>query len=282
MKSDPHWSKQSATGQALSEYALVIGVVALVSLGGLALLGGNVFSGMASHRNMFASPGPVGAPPASSGSPTSSAGNPVGSTAPTTPLELSSVPQGFLGTERVCSDSFCVDLPLITPENHRVDTAGGNGGEWVHAFSAVLEQMAAELLAAGVDPGVVSLISALAGDGHGMGSMMNQLSLEVSPDGSTDLAHEFILSKGQFEASTFMLNDFVERYPETLSPMSKATIDAQVAQINTLIGGIQMDRDPVRRGTTPGLVTFHEVELVHQSANTICDQGGENCHYVAN
>jgi hypothetical protein len=256
----------------------MLGVVALVSIGGLAMLGGNVFSGMVSHRNMFASVGPSQA--------FSGSLNPSGPTAPTSSLNLPNVPQGFLGTERVCSESFCIDLPVINQENQRIDTAGGNGGDWIQAFSAVLDQLAAELLAAGVEPDIVSYISKLALDGHSLGTTTSEMANNSSEDGRTVPAgqgevNNFNSIANKFNYSHFLLKNFLESSPEALSPMAQAIIEMQVGQINGVLRGIEMDLSPFSQAKDAN-VTFHEVDLIHQSANTICDQGGENCHYVAN
>lgn len=266
--------KQSKPGQSGSEYALAIGLVAVVTITGLGAIGlnlGGTFSGMITSQPPAQSPGPAPNPP-----PLAPALTEPPASAP--PSILATLPKGAPGTEPACFDSFCVNLPVIDVANEQVDTAGGNGVEKIHQFADVLTTMAQQVAAKeGPDSPLAKLISQLANDGHSIGN--NQLAI-VKNGGfiqanQNSLIGNYKRSQSTFQNSFETLNAYLSQHSDALSPTSKAVVNTQASQIKSLAEAVSL---PVQGGNYYSKPIYGKAKLTHQSANTICSEGGENCH----
>ncbi len=91
---------------------------------------------------------------------------------------LSMLPPPRADEETVCTDNYCVNLPIISP-NTVVETAGGNGGDMVTRLSAALQQLITQLREEGADESLIALIEQLANEGHSLADIMAQLKAEA-------------------------------------------------------------------------------------------------------
>lgn len=259
--------KQKAAGQGFNEYALIIGLVVIVSVVGLGAVGMNLNQMFSNMITMDEAANTLPEATVATASPTGSAGN-----IPPPPLT------GALPTEPVCFDGMCIHLPVVTAANSVVDTTGGNGAEHIYSFSNVLSEMATQLDLAGADPDLVQLISKLALNGHFLGDAQLEFQENkgmISAGNRPKIETPYNQAKTQFNDQYQQLTQYLAKHPDALNEVSSHIVDLQVLQIQSVANAVG-----------PKLVshaTWFEVAsknttLIHQSANTICDQGGKRCH----
>jgi Flp pilus assembly pilin Flp len=269
-------------GQSLMEYALTVGLVAITCLATLGTLGNSIQASLLSMNTFFSS----GSAPQTTALPA-----PGGNGSPSLPELAQAFPAAPDGAQTVCFDGTCVHLPVIDPANQHVDTAGGNGVEHFFAFVNVLQQMAEQLEASGADDGLVQRISALAKEGHNLGDDYKKTvcpfgfgAADTSPCAGlqTKYAYDsfnekYLPQKQEFIDSYQELQHYLSKHPTVLGEVSQKVIDAQVIQIKELADGAFIDGRSNSRIQVSDY-KHKDVQLIHQSANTICDQGGENCY----
>jgi hypothetical protein len=261
---------QKYPGQGFNEYALIIGLVVVVSVVGLGAVGMNlnqIFSNMITMEE----PAPPSTPSLASSSPSETVSGPAA------PIFI-----GPLPAEPICFDGMCVNLPIVSAENGVVDTTGGNGAEHIQSFSNVLEQMAIQLDLAGADPALVQLISNLALRGHNLGdaqATVQNKALGPSGGGGISMgkrhADDYKKAQSKFNNQYQQLTQYLAAHPEALPETSQFIVDLQVSQINTLSQAVTASAG-AKSGPKP-TVNNGSAGLIHQSADTICDQGGKNC-----
>lgn len=260
---------KSTPGQSGSEYAMALGLVAVVGIATLAALGGglsNIFFGMVTGQ-------PKAEPPA-----TPSESLPGKAAADDYQAALAKLPPAPQGTEPVCFDAVCVNLPIVDASNAVVDTVGGNGADRIYQFSDTLQQLAEQLEDSGVDPGLVQLISKLANNGHGLGDAQKALDpafrgFRLSPSQQSGYDN----AKSEFSSAYAAINQYLSANPSQLKSTSVNMINAQVQQINTLANAISFGNVTAGKGSYPAAYGG-KATLTHQSANTVCRQGGRNCY----
>lgn len=269
------------TGQSGSEYALAIGLIAVVAITGLGAIGlnlTNTFSGMITNQQPAPQAPLAQAPPVPPVPQVLAAPAEI----PQNPLLIANFPPAPKGTESVCFEGKCVHLPVIDEVNDLVETSGPNGVERIYQFSNVLSQMAEQLSQEpGVDPALVSLISDLANNGHGLGdqqeSVRKQRQGQYVPLAPATKYHD---QSNLFSASYQSLSQYLQNHPDQLSPVSKQVITTQVEQIQKLASAFSAGGTGEQAACTPRAgcpVVAGKAKLTHQSANIVCQQGGENC-----
>jgi Flp pilus assembly pilin Flp len=262
--------RRPCNGQGFNEYALIIGLVVIVSVAGLGAVGLNMnqmFSNMITMEESGSTPTES---TVATASPTGSGNTPASSFS------------GVLPTEPVCFDAMCINLPIVTAENGVVDTSGGNGAEHIQSFSNTLAQMAVQLELAGADADLVQLISNLALGGHHLGDtqgIMQRLGAanNISGSGNSGIltVQKYESRKSDFNARYRQLAQYLEQHPNALPETSQFIVDLQVSQINILSQAVSASAGP---NDSKPKVTNGNAGLIHQSANNICDQGGRQCY----
>lgn len=279
------------TGTSLSEYALIGGLVLVLSIGALSVLGkvtGGMFGGMLS-----------GKPPVSQTSPATSMRTAAVSDAPSVGALASGM---AAGQQKACfSSGVCIDFPSMNPAT--VVTSGGLGSQYTHDLASVLDQVKAQLVAENADPSVIDLVSKLANQGHDMGdyeqSMWDQMAgcmqggvcANQKVFGSTYTMEHVMLNKvAQLKTLDAQLQTYLTAHPDALAnfPEAQSIINTEVNQIATLGSNLNHGIDPVPSGQdgafqiypdamTHGLVAQNASTITHASSNTICGQGGQAC-----
>lgn len=269
-------------GQSLSDYGMVFGLVAVVAIVSLQALGSQInsmlqatgTSQLQSTASLLSTPPPI-VPKAKPIAPTTITGNPETASIEETPF-VATLPQPAKGQEQLCFNSgLCANIPVV-PENTKIDVAGGNGVEFTHQFANVLQQIADQLEQAEADPTLIGAITALANQGHTLGDQQKGL-------GSTygdyyDNQAKLSALKGQsnlFKTKLDSVKTLLEKYPNALTEDSRKLIEMESSQILTIVNGYKNNTC----GKCGASSSFSNgATLTHQSANIICDQGGENCH----
>lgn len=269
--------RRKPTGQSMTEYSIGIGLVAVVSITALTGLGMNIntiFSGMITQAPP--SSAPTTNLPASANT---AAG--VASPAPAwASAALAKVPPAPPGTQPVCFDGICVNLPVVDASNSIFDTTGGNGAEKVHQFANVLTQFAQQLAQdPNSDSTLVSLISGLANSGHAVGDQQEIIKNQCTAESNATVTCRDVFYNhmeatwNSYSNAQYTLNEYLARHPDSLGATSERVIRSNIENI----AGVAM---AYGSGQVSGsYFTFNpNVNLVHQSANNICDQGGKNCY----
>lgn len=291
-------------GLSLTEYGLVVGLVAVAGVASLTTLGSIVqrdLGGMITQR-----------PPAQA-TPTGPAiinANAGGSTpiAPSAVARINVSPGGIggviaspaQGQEKLCFGSgLCANIPVIT-EQTRPDVSGGNGGQLTHQFANTLRQIAQQIEAEGTDPDLANLISQLANQGHGIGNLQDSVSnqcgiglsgarittdppgkctrqMEYTGDQSDPSKGSIAALKTDFQTKLGSVLNQLQNYPGPLKEDVAFIIESQSKQILTLADGFNSTVTINPKGKVKMITTTNNAVLIHQSANTICDQGGRNC-----
>lgn len=268
-------------GQSLTEYSLVIGLVALASIAGVAVLAGNMQNQLAKESGTTRPPIQVNnqmvdanlAAPTVTVNGGAAAGNPN----PNNQLRGNnfSLPPNLPGTLSACVQGLCANFPLVNPSNDRVDVAAGNGGDRILQFSRALMQMAQSVEDNMKDPGLAGQIRQLANTGHSLGALQGSImknskyNTGVSKAGPVRLLGnegEYNTYKGQETAfsgqMTSLINSMNARGGKIPDSVKNLVIQ-NATQIKNISAGLN------RGGAFSGIET-RTVQLTHQSANGIC------------
>lgn len=161
---------------------------------------------------------------------------------------------------------------MVDRSNDIVDTNGGNGAKRIHQFADVLTQLAGQIAAETGDDTLAQLVGTLANKGHALGTFQQGI---VDAGNLAGASSPAILRQNQTDLSTAYnaVADYLAKHPGLVSPAVGEVMNTETQQIQRLSGAMT-----VNAGRTSGVATFGTTSLIHQSANTICDQGGNNCY----
>ena len=264
-------------GQSLTEYSLVIGLVALASIAGIAILSGNMSTQMSQSlgspagastisTNMSQVNQNLNAPNLVSSTTTGGSGN--GS------AENLSLFSSTIQTSTLCPAGLCAAFPIINQENAIVDVSAGEGAEFFHQFANVYEQLAASIEAQpNPDTQLAALIRGLAVNSHDLGEKQTAV-LTVgayatisSPSGAKQTA--YINSKTSFDQTWGHVQTYLNNHQSSVPQSLQDVLNSQQQQINLLYKGVQFEGHG-KGGTWS--IHKNNPTLIHQSANTICGQ----------
>jgi hypothetical protein len=261
-------------GQSLSEYAIVIGLVALLGIAAVTMLGTSIQDGLANINGGNAAPSTAVVSNAPPGGTTSPSGGSSGSTS-----GLSSMlPPPGPGQQQVCFQSgTCVNIPVV---DSTTLTAGANGGQLTHQFADVLSQIALQLQAdPNADPQVSTLVTRIANAGHTMGNTEASFIQSYECCASTNytsnlsgLSDSIEHTQADFNLNHQLLSDYLSSNPNSLPPELQSMIALEVGQINQLAVNGFLDASVISGALPPN---SQAVTLTHQDSNTICNSGGD-------
>lgn len=226
------------------------------------------------------------------------------------------VPAPAPGQEQVCYDSgWCVNIPVI---GHTAATTGSMGGQWTQQLAAVLDQIKAQLEAAGGDPGLIGLITDLANQGHALGNDQAVIDEFIaglhtkSPAELMAIAAQYDgmdatrAKQQQMNQMLQQLNNYMASHPGALPPEMQNLINTEVGTINNIMTLYNQDQNipqtsqhNLAQGMTPEdantwavLHYWHQLEtmsapggqpgsaIMHHSANTVCGNGGNTAQCI--
>lgn len=173
-------------GQQLSEYALVMGLVVIVSIAGLVQLGGTLQNQLNGTISMRSEPSATGTTlTTTTGGLAAGVSNPLaGGSTPTPGVPLSPVPS-YASNTLCIKPTLCVYLPAYGEQGVSAEeAAGGLGGDMTAQYADVLSQLVAALQAdpdmAGVD---IQALVTLANKGHDLASNLQGLQAQCAQQG---------------------------------------------------------------------------------------------------
>jgi Flp pilus assembly pilin Flp len=264
-------------GQSLTEYSLVIGLVALASIAGVATLGGNISNQMTQSVsvaggsdvqsvNMSAVNQNLNAPNLVSQATT---GGPAGGGASQGPSGSTKI-----ATERLCPAGLCANFPLVSKANELVDVSAGEGAEFIHQFANSFEEMALAIESQpNPDTQLAALIRGLAVNGHDLGDKQSAvLSVGAYATVGSDSSAKhlgYINSKKSFDQTWGHVQTYLNNHQDSVPPDLQNVLNRQQEQINLLYKGVQFEAHG-KGGTWS--IHKNNPTLIHQSANTICGQ----------
>ncbi len=200
-------------------------------------------------------------------------------------------------TDEICfSSGMCLNIPVISNSTVAADTAGGLGGDLAIELAGTFEQIATQLEAADIDPTITQYVTMLSRNGHDIGTLMQEVAgaCEVTPcDPSPDNREigEFRSRKMSFQNRFNVLNGYLEQHPSALDafPEAQDIITLEAQQIMAIANGTNYDEnyDTSSQSSSETVVSYdietgNYAELVNQSANDICQQGGDTGRCVIN
>lgn len=300
------------SGLSLIEYSLISALVLAVSVSGLVLVGNNtnvLFSNLLKevqgHSVAVAKAESTGMPSAQQAS--------VAKQDATTSSEVSSEtekPSATGSTQAdmatVCFDKQCLQVPEI--KSGTVATVNGAlGGELTASFADVIQQIADAIQQdPNADPSLVNLITALAKQGHGiagtqrdlmakcptqacMGQLKEATLLGMATNQEASDVDTLVGNVGKanttFKATLTTLQNYLLKNPSSLPLHYSNLITQESNQIITIAGSIQLNQEAIPDGIftntqTKGWDTNDAAVLTEQSANTICQSGGDTSRCV--
>lgn len=217
-------------GQSLTEYALGIGLVALVSAGALMMLGNQLQGSFAGMLGSAPAPSPIGASSTAAGG---GSGETPSSASTGMPENLAPDKTGSALTLKEDAESIPADLPGF------IQTAGANGT--TSLFSNQLKQMGEQLLATGeINQDQANAFFNLANQGNRIATVEKLIeqadqsgSSSVTFEGKSYTPYELSRSIGWPDepSSYYSMNvtsgaDIVNRSPNNRSPEMQAFVSA--------------------------------------------------------
>ncbi len=219
------------------------------------------------------------------------------------------LPTGTL--QNVCFQSgYCVDIPYV---GGNTATTGTMGGELTESFANVLSQIAQQMAEKGADPSLVADTTQLAQYGHWLGDDHTSIDGFFSkyPPGADGVYPPYLVDyiKKQYAdhntnvdaiADAFnnelaSINQYVQQNPGALPPEMLNVVNSQAAQIQSLqtmytdrynihtqaqqyIQGGMSEAEAYSKAFANYQQKVESLNnggaLTHQSANTICSNGG--------
>jgi Flp pilus assembly pilin Flp len=283
-------TKIAPEGQSLSEYGLVLSLIAVVSLGGLAFFGDH-FTGLFSTITRLVT-----------GKHSSE------TVASTTGASASSSNMSVDAHGNTCySDGVCLNLSQIpqTPPPDSSDAtvqAAGANGSLLLAYTDVLSQLSAQTAAnPNIDPGLRALITALALQGHNIADTTQKMAtneqslsngLDTMVKNQLPLEIASMNAKPDFDAAKSALDAYLQTNPDALPADLKTVIDSASAYISTNADpetmatnaqGILMTSYSISStATSPTSPTTSTTTTITQDSNNICTSGGDTSTCVKN
>lgn len=266
-------------GQSLPEYSFVIGLVAVATITGIAMLSNNI------QQNMTGS-----VEQKSKSIPQSQSTVSENLSAPPNKITNEQGGTGYNGSsplpaQNLCVSGICAHFPIVTQQNDMVDVGAGEGAERIHQFSKTLQELAVSIEAdPNHDPQLAAMIRDLAMKGHDLGD--NQKAAvdvrdvtHLGERGGKDFSeadkaknvvktyHHYENSKNTFDESWVTLQTYLVQNDQTVPAGLSDILSLQKSQMDLLADGI--DFSTSMSGTN---IQAQNVSLIHQSANTICGQ----------
>lgn len=252
-------------GQALSEYGLALGVVAVACVISVMLLGGqlsNIFGSTIQNNN---------SPPPSSPQ-----------IAHLTPLPVPEgtgignvVPPPAHGQQQAClSNGVCFNVPVIA-QGTLVDPTGGNGGELTTQFANMLDSIAQQLKADNADPNMVAWISQIALNGHTMAAGESKSPTRCLSEIASGGSCAQIPTPNIDQANADILN-LLSNPPANLDPQTMGIIQSATSEMSTIADAFKAALKSMS-SENPSPIVNSATTLTTINANTVCATGGVNC-----
>ena len=161
----------AAPGQAYVEYLLIGGLLSVAVFGAM-LMNGDALNGLL--ESVFGKMQNHAAVASSAHANRPAPGDPILPTPPPSAVPTVNGPGAVLppptpAQQRVCFDGgWCLNVPKLASSGAGAETAGGLGGDFVVTYADSLDQIVAQLEAAGeeVDPELRDIVTRLANQGH--------------------------------------------------------------------------------------------------------------------
>jgi len=262
---------QPRKGQALSEYGLAIGLVALVGFAGLSLLGKDLSGALNVMLPKWTPPPPPVVSvtkPANTPSVTGANGSPV--TTPSAPSSLTT------GGKSCFSNGQCITASIqpYAPEQ----TAGSNGINIVDQYADIINKIGNMAHSdSKINPDFADMITDLADDGHGVaGDERSVLTYTQSSDGSFDFSIQDRYAQTLNRAMNYLNSHPNELSPETANLLRTAANNI-TKQMVDFIGGsnpgslssLNINSKFTDKGGGNG------ASYVDSQASTVCANGGK-------
>jgi hypothetical protein len=278
-------------GQSLTEYSLVIALVALASIAGIAILASNTQTQLAKESGTTRAPIVVDNQlvDANLAAPTLTV-NGGAESGVANPNNQSNgklfLPPDIPGTLSACVQGLCANFPLVNQSNDRVDVAAGNGGDRILQFSRTLMQMAQSVEENMKDPGLAGQIRQLANTGHSLGDLQKNVMvnsamstgiskstpLRILKGNGSSLFDGYKANANNFNAQFNILTQAMNARGGKIPDSVKNLISQNALQIQRITGGLTVN------GSFSSAINTATVQLTHQSANGICaGQSSDTC-----
>jgi Flp pilus assembly pilin Flp len=280
---NPARSLTSSKGQSLAEYGLTLSLVAVVSLGGLVLLGDNLATLLSSLTQLVTGQSvnvvatantPTSAPVSNAPSPALAVSAASPALVSPAPVENSSNPITKNAEGKTCyGNGWCIDTSQLPSSGGKTTiAAGSNGTTLMLSYADILMQIAAEAAAdPNADPSVVGLITALANQGHTIADNTEKKSQSIQNQ-VTQMTGS-LGQQSEFDGAKSKLDAYLSAHPAALPSDLKAVIDNSSAYISKNSNGIQTTVTTAF-GMALGGTT------VRKESNTICSSGGNTTECV--
>lgn len=148
----------------------------------------------------------------------------------------------------------------------KIDLAGGEGAKFTQGFANTIQQIADQLEADGADPDLVQAISKLANTGHDFDDLQGDISSSCAKDQKTCLIP--YVAGGKYSRATGISDQQLTLH---------SLIQSQLQTVQTQLKKQETPRNAEGVVEGAGLTVSNSAALTHQSANTICNQGGKGC-----
>jgi hypothetical protein len=286
-------SKDAFSGQGLSEYALSVSLVAMVSLGGLMLVGNNLGKTFGNMKTLVV-------------------GHTVAITGPTvigmasTLTVASTLPINQNG-QSCYSNGWCLDMSKIQASTvPNAMTTGSNGMAMMRSNSILLDQLAQQAARSTTDPALRTLLTQLANSGHGVGNT-SQSVITNGVQGKYDVYPQLGTANQTFATAQDALTTYLSSHPDILPVDVQQTITAATAQIkdtsNNLFVAAKDAADAYAASETtsttytmmvfPTTTTTYDYTwdlsawtadptIIQTDSNTVCNNGGNTSQCVTN
>jgi hypothetical protein len=289
-------------GQSLTEYSLAIGLVAITGIASLSLLGGNIsdllMNAMMGKSTVLANSTPnqnnilvsvpenrqvldnLSAPAVSAleTQPTVQNNPSLNRSALSDQTVIASARSAPFPSQRICITRICANFPVVDASNDKIDVVGGNGTERIYQFVQTLEELAKSIEEDPQgDPKLAKLIRETATSGHNLGKeQKNGSQCDFYCDNRWIKRYKSTVDG--FEESKKTLSLFLTSHPESVNDQVRDILNLQSNQIIVLSKLYKTEEVVYKQPrTSPGgsqstLLNPNPPKLIHQSANTICDQ----------
>lgn len=274
-------TKAFANGLASTEYGLTLTLMGLTSLTALSLLGGNLADVLNPLKNSGSQ-----AQAAVSTSGGAAGGSGSGTSAVTGPG--STLPKPATNQEQACFESgWCVNVPVVQAQSV-ASTTGSMGVKLTREFSNVIMQIAKQADALqNKDPQLVSLITQLANAGHKIGDAQEEV-ISICPSNTLcvtsnpmtlDLKLQGVGTQASsFESASRELQRYLDDHPASLPIEMQRIISMESDEILKIADAFDTNSDfgvdMQSTSLTQSWQLSGDASLTHQSANTICENGG--------